>query len=295
MFIISAGAGLGNQMFEYAFYLKLQNVYGNSVIKMDTQYAFPKAHNGYEVERIFNLNSEKASLYEVEKYADTDYLEYFGKQHIFLSKIKRNLGIHKKSFIPQRDFTEYDERFLNLNEKKTYYFYGPFANSKYFEDIKDRILETFVFPEVDEKNLEMKELINKTNSVSIHLRRGDYLDQGVELLGLEYYKQAVEELKETIHSDGNNLTYFVFSDDIDASRKMFGDLRNTYYVEGNLGENSYRDMQLMSLCKHNIISNSTFSFWGAYLNKNTNKVVIGPQKPFTGLKYPFTCSGWIRI
>ena len=93
----------------------------------------------------------------------------------------------------------------------------------------------------------------------------------------------------------DSFTFFVFSDDPVTAKDMFGNRENVCYVEGNTGSNSFRDMQLMSMCDHNIIINSTFGFWGAYLNKNRNKVVIGTKKPFANFKCPFACDDWVLI
>ncbi|MCR5356570.1 MAG: alpha-1,2-fucosyltransferase [Lachnospiraceae bacterium] len=295
MFIISAGAGLGNQMFEYAFYLKMQSVYKRSVIKLDTQYAFPKAHNGYEVERVFGLSSEKAALEEVRELADVDYLAFFGRRDKLLSRLRRKLKLHKNSFVMQVDFTEYYESFFDLNENESKYLYGPFANSRYFEDIKDEVLKAFTFPAPDKKTEEIARRISETTSVSIHLRRGDYVSDGVKLFGSEYYNRAIDRLSDITGIDKESMTFFVFSDDPGAAKSVFKGLENVYFIEGNSGSDSFRDMQLMSMCDHNIIVNSTFGFWGAYLNKNSNKVVIGTKKPFPGFKYPFTCDDWVLI
>ncbi|MBR5766916.1 MAG: alpha-1,2-fucosyltransferase [Lachnospiraceae bacterium] len=295
MFIISAGAGLGNQMFEYAFYLKMQSVYKDAIIKLDTQFAFPEAHNGYEVERIFNLRSEKATLEEVKELADIDYLAFFGRRDKLLSSFRRKLGVHKNSFVMQDDFTEYYEKFFTLNESESKYLYGPFANSRYFEEIKDEVLRAFTFPAPDERTEEIARQISETTSVSIHLRRGDYVSEGVELLGSEYYNRAIDRLSDITGIKSEGFTFFVFSDDTAAAKSVFEGLENVCYVEGNEGNDSYRDMQLMSMCDHNIIVNSTFGFWGAYLNKNRNRVVIGTKAPFPGFKHPFTCDDWVLI
>ena len=89
--------------------------------------------------------------------------------------------------------------------------------------------------------------------------------------------------------------FFVFTDDIEYAEKLFYDTSKFIIVKGNSGRNSYRDMQLMSLCRHNITANSTFSFWGAYLNRNNDKIVVAPDIPFSGTKNPFICDDWIRI
>ena len=295
MFIISAGEGLGNQMFEYAFYLKMKKVYKNSIIKLDPQFAFPPIHNGYEVERIFGLNSEKASWEEVEKYADLDYLVSMDRFKSIRSKIKRKLGICKRSFVLQEDRTKYYDRFFSLDESRSYYLYGPFANSMYFEDIKDEIVSAYTFPDVPNDLVDIVSKIKNSESVSIHIRRGDYVSQGLDLLDMDYYDHAIDLLTKGLKKNIDDLLFVIFSDDINIARGMFVNYSNVLYVSGNKDDNSFRDMQLMSMCKHNIMANSTFSFWGAYLNRNRNKIVVGSKKPVAGYKYPFTCDGWTLI
>ena len=110
--------------------------------------------------------------------------------------------------------------------------------------------------------------IENSNSVSVHIRKGDYINSKMINLTIDYYKIA----KSIIESKINNPKYLIFTDDKEAISdylKIFGN--SLVIVEGNQGNKNYRDMQLMSMCKHNIIANSTFSFWGAYLNKNSKK------------------------
>jgi len=117
-------------------------------------------------------------------------------------------------------------------------------------------------------------MIKNLKSVSIHIRRGDYITNktGPKFIGLDYYIKAIR----TIENKVKNPTYFIFSDDI-VWGKQYLKLKNiSYFVDNNHGKDSYKDMQLMSLCKHNIVANSTFSWWGSWLNTNKNKVIIKP-------------------
>ena len=127
--------------------------------------------------------------------------------------------------------------------------------------------------------------------MSIHVRRGDYLEWGIDLVPDVFYRNAMKFIQEKKRNA--ELHFFVFTDDAEYVRENYYDIKNLYVVEGNTGKESYRDMQLMSLCKHNIIANSTFSFWGAYLNRNMSKIVIAPNLPYTGCKIPFACDDWV--
>ena len=141
--------------------------------------------------------------------------------------------------------------------------------------------------------------ILNSNSISIHVRRGDYLTNiaAFNVHGVcssSYYIHAISHLKSLM----KNLEFFVFSDDVVYSKLIFKGLRNITYIENNIAEHSYLDMALMSACKHNVIANSTFSWWAAWLNKNQNKVVIAPSKWFKTSKYSTTDlfpSDWILI
>jgi hypothetical protein len=128
------------------------------------------------------------------------------------------------------------------------------------------------------RGLEIKKIENN-NSVSIHVRRGDFfknkkrIQRYGNICTNSYYKKAINIIKHKI----NDPIFLVFSDDIDWAKQNFTG-SNFIFVDWNKGKSSYRDMHLMSLCKHNIIANSTFSWWGSWLNNNENKVVISPSK-----------------
>lgn len=294
MIIISVGCGLGNQMFEYSFYYKIKKMYPNQIVKLDINYAFPLAHNGIEIEEIFGLTSEKATLEEVKVLAD---MTIQGEQetilHALIRKIKRKLGFGKKSFLLQKDPTKYYPEFFKLDERRSYYLFGPFCNSLYFKGVDADIQQLFKFPTIDEKNRKWLDIINENISVSLHVRRGDYIQMDMGTLTDSYYLKAVEYINSELEE--KNFVFLAFTDDPVYVKENFGWIENLYIVEGNTGKNSFRDMQLMSLCNHNIIANSTFSFWGAYLNQNPNKIVIAPKQPVKRCKYPFTYDGWIMV
>lgn len=294
MIIISVGAGLGNQMFEYALYYKMKKIYPNQTIKLDTHYAFPLAHNGIEVERIFNLQSEKASRSEVKVLIDRKLAGEHENIIITVMRMaRRKIGFGKKSFFAQRDFTGYYPEVFNLDRNQSYYLFGPFCNSLYFQDMRREIRQLFQFPPMNKENEKWMEIIRKNICVSIHVRRGDYVRLNIGLCTEEYYKSAVSYIQEKLK--GETLVFLVFTDDIAYVKERFDWLENLYIVEGNSGDDSYRDMQLMSLCDHNINANSTFSFWGAYLNCNPDKIVVAPKEPIDRCKYPFTCEGWVML
>jgi hypothetical protein len=143
----------------------------------------------------------------------------------------------------------------------------------------------------------LRNKILSTNSVSIHIRCGDYLSpKYISIYGgictIEYYKRAISYILQTV----DNPVFFIFSDDIEWTKDNIT-INNAIFVSNNKGINSFLDMYLMSICKHNIIANSSFSWWGAYLNKNKNKKVIMPNRWFNS-KLPdpnVFDSKWIKL
>jgi hypothetical protein len=169
---------------------------------------------------------------------------------------------------------------------------GYYQSEKYFEHCKDEIKKLFTFkPEIKVEALtKIPKVVN--DIVSIHVRVGDYanLQQFHPVCSSEYYESAMNYFMD------NNYYFLVFSDDIDHCKRMFGESENLIYSEGN---DPYVDMCMMSMCEHNVIANSSFSWWAAWLNSNPNKRVIAPKKWF-GPAYNHStsdlyCKNWITV
>ena len=168
---------------------------------------------------------------------------------------------------------------------------GYYQSEKYFNSIKEVIKESFSFQEIIIKSTieKNKEILSLTQpKVSIHLRRGDYLKlpNHHPVLTLDYFERAKLKFPE-------NSVYIVFSDDIGWCKDNFPK-GNYFFVEG---QSDIEDLCLMSLCDHNCIANSTFSWWGAWLNPNPNKIVVAPKKWFGPAYAHFStkdlyCEGW---
>ena len=197
----------------------------------------------------------------------------------------------KDSWILAEDPSEYVEDIFHLNPLKSYIFVGNWSY-KYWESIKEDVNKDFTFIKpLKGYNLDISKEIIKTNSVSVHIRRGDYISTGLPLLGQEYYRKSFSIINAKIE----NPTYFFFSDDIEYVKSEYSDIKNAVFIEGNTKQSAYIDMQLMSMCKHNIIANSTYSRWGASLNSNKDKLIISPKKHVTGMKNPFGHDDWILL
>lgn len=263
MRIVQIIGGLGNQMFQYAFYKALR-YYSKEEVKIDiSEFKGYKLHNGFELENLFFIEKNiLASEEEIKKLKDTRPL----------FKVRKKLKILKKSHYIENHFFKFRNEIFLLNNK---YFQGYWQNENYFKMIENIIRKDFRFKkELNKKSLKILKRIKEENSISIHIRRGDYLKypqyQGV--CTLEYYNKAINYIKNKIE----NPKFYIFSNDLEWCKEQFSE--NYIFINFNKGEDSWMDMYLMSECKHNIIANSSFSWWGAWLNQNIKKIVITPNE-----------------
>ena len=295
MFVVKFWCGLGNQMFEYAFFKQLERHYPVNVIRGYIPNLSSKKYDfvDYCLDNAFDIHIKECNWKTVAQLANL-YPED-GPIHSILrplSKIINYVRGHKNTYIYQDDFTCFYPEVYNLSTLSNYYFEGVWANYEYLVGIEDILMQDFEFKGgLSKKNREYMKKILDSNSVSIHVRRGDYVKIGCLLTTEDYYMKAIEIIREKV----NNPKFYIFSNDHNYCRKLFDSKINYEIVEGNEGKDSFRDMQLMSNCKHNIIANSTFSFWGAYLNKNPQKIVIAPNIGVSEGSVPFACPEWIKI
>ena len=171
------------------------------------------------------------------------------------------------------------EEFLNL--PSSVYLSGYWQSERYFEPYASVIREHLVPREsMSEKNTALKQRMQATQSVSVHVRHGDY--QSAAYTGFfaiqppAYYRRAINSLRERL----DNPTFFFFSDNISWCKQAFAD-QQAVFVDHNSGEQAYWDLLMMANCQHHIIANSSFSWWGAWLNPRPDKLVIAPQQWFT--------------
>jgi len=183
-----------------------------------------------------------------------------------------------------------DSSIDNVNKNMNYYLDGYFQHKKYIAIYNDNISK-LLQPDINNINIDksLLEKIINTNSLSIHVRRTDYLtSKGFHpVQSIKYYNNAIDQVK-------NYDNIFIFSDDITWCKNNFI-YENMHFIEGL---SSTYDLWLMSLCKNNIIANSSFSWWAAYLNRNVNKIIVAPQKWFGSSKSDndsLVMDGWIRI
>lgn len=277
MIVVKLMGGLGNQMFQYAFarYLALKN---NTSVKTDSsiykthQWAKDEAVRKFELD-VFNVSAQEASK---------DELSFFKKGK--LTKIYHygvlRLGIRSSKLYIREPYFHFFKRALKA--KSFCYLDGYWQSEKYFSSIREVLLKDFTLKhELNPSSEEILQKIKACESVSVHVRKTDYIKGSVNSkiygeITPQYYLQAMSKVKEKY----SNASFFVFSDDSEWFKKNISTDLPVTFVDFNRGDDSYQDLYLMSQCKHNIIANSSFSWWGAWLNTNAQKMVIAPQNWF---------------
>lgn len=284
MIIIRIGGGLGNQMFQFALYRELEYL-GKKVAIDDFHIKkYGNQHNGFELVDVFRCKYNEATLEDIYRLSDA--------QLTIFDRIKRKvLGNRKRTHYIEKQYNFHPE----ILQSDECYLEGYWQSYEYFQNIEKQITDVFQFEAFkDAQNRSISQRMAENNSVAIHIRRGDYMNAANrESLGdictKEYYTRAMEY----IEAEVINPQWFLFTDDIEWCKENFP---QCYIVDWNTGKASYRDMQLMTLCKHNIIANSTFSWWGAWLNRNPNKIVIAPAKWKNNGDVPDICpKKWVKI
>ncbi len=285
MIITRLMGGLGNQMFQYAAGLVLSK-------KLDTElYIDLSFLTDGSVRNNFTFRNYELDCFTITgKVIDHERLLEFNKKrriyerfylHI-LNKIvfKNALPVPKKYVFYGFSF---DKNIVRMSDNSL--LEGYWQSEQYFSDVTELLFQEFTFKsKPDEKNTEILREINDSEAVAVHVRRGDYSSNAdvLNMHGLcskEYYINSICQLGEEVSKP----KFFFFSDDMMWVKKTFSTLKCEYdirFVENNLDKNAFEDLRLMSSCKHNIIANSTFSWWGAWLNKNKNKNVCYPESWF---------------
>ena len=279
MIIVRLIGGLANQMFPYAAARRLAHVL-DTELKLDISgFSVYEGMEGVEYRHYalshFNIIESLATPAEIEHLS----LRAPG----FIDRLFRKRPRRPSTYIKEKQY-HFDPRILDL--KGDIYLAGNWVSPKYFDDIAEIIRHDFSFKkEAEGKNAELLEMIKQVESVSIHVRRGDYAsNQRVnELHGtceLDYYQRSME----IIQSKVKNPVFFVFSDDIEWARNNLMIKKPVQFIDHNGPLNGHEDIRLMSHCKHNIIANSGFSWWSAWLNANPGKIVLAPDKWFNNPK-----------
>ena len=267
MIIIRMTGGLGNQMFQYALYMKLKDL-GHDV-KFDDVTEYVNRDNARPIQlSAFGIRYPQATHQELNDITD--------------GSMRLSARIRRK--ITGRRTAEYDETAYKYDPevlvKDPAYLVGFFQCERYFEDIADKVRNEFAFDEsiFTDDMRKWEKQITKTDSVAIHLRGGDYLSTPEvygDICTDMYYDSAIKYMSEKHH----DLVYYLFSNDRSLSESFISDHKGFDIREVTCSEEytGYLDMYLMTKCRHHIIANSSFSWWGSWLSDYKDKDIIAPK------------------
>lgn len=272
MKIVKILGGLGNQMFQYALYIALKERFPKEEVLIDTSYFETyKVHTGLELNRVFGVELPQAKFLQLLR------VTWPVRSFTLSRAIRKLLPARSTECLEAKDYTYNQAVFTSGNK----YYDGYWQNYQYFDDYKDEILTKFQFllPINTQSEELLSDLDSNRDSVSIHVRRGDYLKAKnyAGLCGKEYYEKAISYIKGKVDAP----CFYLFSDDMEWCRTHILPIlgkADVTLVDWNKGKDSPADMLLMAKCHHNIIANSSFSWWAAYLNRNTDKIVCAPSK-----------------
>ncbi|MFT4599938.1 MAG: hypothetical protein ACI857_000105 [Arenicella sp.] len=290
MIIIKLYGGLGNQLFQWAFGKALSNKQGTNV-KFDTSSYLSDDLRNFELSNLIG---------DVQIASDREIKESRKENNpaALLNRKVRSavLPYYKRDIVCEKTYL-FDEELLEKANPKGY-FDGYWQNAHYFESMSPEILKMIRFPSSHNKIfLDLRKEFQRNDITSIHVRRGDYANHPelLKIHGLcsaEYYSKAISIIQEK----QPNSTFYVFSDDIDWCKLNLTSSADLKYIDGT--ETMYEDLELLTLASNNITANSSFSWWGAWLNQNESKTIISPIKWFDQATIDFSeivPKSWIKI
>ena len=276
MIIVRMTGGLGNQMFQYALFLKLHAQ--NKIVKLDDRTEYENRDARPIALWAFGISYENATAEDINKLTDGS-LEFW-------HRVRRKIFGRRSLLYCEQDFN-FDPEILIRDSA---YLTGYFQSEKYFIDVEPEVRKAFCFsPQIwenisSELTMQLQDYqkqIDHSMAVSVHIRRGDYLAKS-ELYGNicteDYYQKGVQLIKEKYP----DAFFFIFSNEVDWTRQrieeIYGADSRFVMIEGTSEDTGYLDLMLMSRCKHHIIANSSFSWWGAWLSEYEDKMIIAPDK-----------------
>jgi hypothetical protein len=294
MIIVKLIGGLGNQMFQYAAGRCLAHLHETELL-MDTSYLEKDPKGAYTKRKpeldVFHIDLKVATKADVERFNVEGSNKYSRALQRRLPILFTNLYVAESGTTFHKEFFSYPENT---------YLDGFWQSELYFNTIESILVNDFVLRDpLNRENKDWLKKIEGCESVSLHVRRGDYVFNAAAQshhgsCDADYYKKAIESIKE----DYKDIEVFVFSDDLNWCKANLKIKETLHFVDVNQRENQHLDMFLMSHCKHNVIANSSFSWWAAWLNRNDDKIVIAPLKWFSdpSIKtYDLIPKEWIRL
>ena len=292
MIITKVFGGLGNQMFQYAAGRALSSRVGSRLqVDVRSHHLEGASHNGYELERVFSVAPEQATDQSV-----ADVLGWRRSRQV--QRLLRKLKVRTGRYVVEPHFHHWSG-FERL--ESPCYLDGYWQSTEYFSRIADVIASDFQFRQpLKGENARLAELIDsQPRAVSLHVRRGDYISNKSAAVhhgtcDLDYYHRATSRMAQELQGQPR---YVVFSDDIDWARANLNLSPDAVFVGHNQGKDSHFDMQLMSRCRHHILANSSFSWWGAWLNRRAERTVLAPKRWFLAAHdtSTLTPADWIRL
>ncbi len=269
MIIVQLTGGLGNQLFQYAMGRSIASR-NNTTLKLDINFFKTYEWHDYSIGP-FCINEVIAS--------EEDFRQINAVNNTVINKIKRKVFGSEPVMIHERDML-FNPAYLGIKDPA--YLFGYWQCEKYFKDNEAILRNEFrIKPAPSPANAALLEKINTTQAVSLHIRRGNFVSVDAVskthgTCSMEYYAAAVEK----ILSVCSNPVFYVFSDDIPWAKENLSIGQPCFFVDINDDKTDYEDLRLMSSCQHHIMANSTFSWWGAWLNNKPGKVVVAPKQWF---------------
>lgn len=278
MIIVRIMGGLGNQMFQYAAGRQLAATH-NTVLKLDISDFKDYNLHDYGLS-VFNIRELFATPEEITLFKEPESSALKKK----LKKLLRCPGKLGITHIRENQY-HFDPKILTMPD--SVYLDGYWQSERYFSNIADIIRAEFTvkLPQTG-KNMELARRITSCESVSLHVRRGDYVtDEKTKTIhgtcDLDYYARCIERLAEKVHRP----CFFIFSDDPGWTEENLRITHPAIFVSHNGPKKNYEDLRLMSQCRHHILANSSFSWWGAWLNQYPDKLVLSPDRWFKEKKF----------
>ncbi|MCM2322904.1 MAG: alpha-1,2-fucosyltransferase [Oligoflexia bacterium] len=297
MIVTNLTVGLGNQLFQYAAGLALARARGTT-LATDALSAAGCSERHNEIERFFAISARTCPVAELRERS------VFFK---FPAAVQRRLRwkphllstVFGRYFVPESGFA-FDPAPLASAADEAYLL-GYWQAPAYFASVEAELRGELTFKRpLSSEGLQLRDRLTETTSVSVHIRRGDYMSAAALKLhgmcGLDYYERAVRKLQELYAG----IECFVFSDDIAWAKENLRVSAPLTFISHTTGATADEDLHLMSLCRHHIVANSTFSWWGAWLNPSPKKTVLAPARWFQDEDmnqqaqslYP---DGWLKI
>lgn len=295
MYVVKISDGLGNQMFQYAFARKIQLISGKSVY-LDTRFInnedrpnrtgekniFIKKND----QRKFGLNHFKIHLPVADKkiLSHWKFLNCKNEMDKIILWLSQN-DMWWYQYLYEKQESKVD--FLNqIHRSLPTYFEGYFFNLNFYNDIRDILQKDFILKKPIKISSKLKRVLDSDDTVSIHIRRGDFLKLNRDISQKNYYFDAIEMMQKYV----KNPVWLIFSDDIEWVKNNFKISGEKVFIS-DMGYEDYEELIIMKNCKNHIIANSTFSYWAAYLNPDFDKKVICPKR----WKTEIVPGDWIKI